>query len=129
MTKETDKAKHHKFNFLGSGEANVDYKLNAKGLEGYRYDMKLSEKEHLSIKERVQLELEKIFQRFTEYEPMDWQVDFKSGYRWSEKTYHKFVKYGHKLGADVKVPWKLSRMQYLIQIGLAYRSTKKRGIS
>ena len=61
----------------------------------------------------------KVFQRSIKYEPIDWQVDFKSGYRWSEKTYYKFIKYGHKLGVDIKVPWELSRMQYLIQLALA----------
>jgi len=125
IIKEADKSKNHIFNLLGSGDVKEDYKLNAKGLEGYRYDMKLSKKEYSSIKEKVQSELEKVFQKSIEYEPMDWQVDFKSGYRWSEKTYYKFIKYGHKLGADVKVPWELSRMQHLIQLALAYRSTKK----
>ena len=33
--------------------------------------MKLSEKEYLSIKEKVQSELEKVFQRFIEYEPIE----------------------------------------------------------
>lgn len=120
-----DKSKNHIFSLLGSGDVRVDYKLRTKGLEGYRYDMNLSEEEYLSIKGKVQLELEKIFQKSIEYEPMDWQVDFKSGYRWSEKTYYKFIKFGHKLGADIKVPWELSRMQHLIQLALAYHSTKK----
>ncbi len=122
---EADKSKNHIFNLLGSGEVRVDDKLNAKGLEGYRYDMKISEKEYILIKEKIQLELEKIFQRSIKYEPIDWQIDFKSGYRWSEKTYYKFIKFGSKLGADVKVPWELSRMQHLIQLALGYRSTKK----
>jgi len=125
IIEEADKAKNHIFNLLGSGDVRVDYKLRAKGLEGYRYDMKLSEKEYLLIKGKVQLELGKVFQRTIEYEPIDWQVDFKSGYRWSEKTYYKFIKFGSKLGADVKVPWELSRMQHLIQLALAYRSTSK----
>ena len=97
IIKEADKSKNHIFNLLGSVDVKVDYKLNAKGLEGYRYDMKLSKKEYSSIKEKVQSELEKIFQKSIEYEPINWQVDFKSGYRWSEKTYYKFIKYGHKL--------------------------------
>jgi len=120
-----NRAKNHRFNFLGSGEVRVGYKLNAKSLEGYRYDMRLSEKGYLLSKEKIQSELDKIFQRFIEYEPIDWQVDFKSGYRWSEKTYCKFIKYGNKLGVDAKVPWELSRMQHLIQLALAYHSTKK----
>jgi len=125
IIEEADKSKNHVFNLLGSGDVRVDYKLRAKGLEGYRYDIKLSKKEYLAIKEKVQSELEKVFQRSIECEPIDWQVDFKSGYRWSEKTYYKFIKFGSKLGSDVKVPWELSRMQHLIQLGLVCRSTKK----
>lgn len=125
ITEEADKVKNHIFNLLGSGNVKVDYKLSAKGLEGYRYDMRLFEKGHLLSKEKIQSELKKIFQKSIEYEPIDWQVDFKSGYRWAEKTYYKFIKFGSKLGVDVKVPWELSRMQHLIQLALAYRSTKK----
>jgi uncharacterized heparinase superfamily protein len=125
IIKEADKSKNHIFDLLGSGDGRVDYKLKAKGLEGYRYDMRISEKERLLSKEKIQSELEKIFQKSIEYEPIDWQVDFKSGYRWSEKNYYKFIKYGHKFGVDVKVPWELSRAQHLIQLALAYRSTKK----
>lgn len=125
IIEKADKSKNHIFNLLGSGDVKVDYKLRAKGLEDYRYDMRLSEKGYLRSKEKILSELEKIFQRAIEYEPIDWHVDFKTGYRWSEKTYYKFIKYGHKLGADVKVPWELSRMQHLIQLALAYHSTKK----
>ena len=125
IIEDVDKSKNHIFSLLGSGDIRVDYKLRAKGLEGYRYDMRLSEKEYLLSKEKVKSELEKVFKKSIEYEPIDWQVDFKSGYRWPEKNYYKFIKGGHKLGADVKVPWELSRMQHLIQLALAYRSTKK----
>jgi len=125
IIKEADKSKNHIFNLLGSGDVRIDYKLRAKGLEGYRYGMKLSKKEYLLIKEKVQSELEKIFQRPIVYEPIDWQVDFKSGYQWSEKTYYKFIKFGHKLGVDIKLPWELSRMQHLIQLAIAYNSAKK----
>ena len=93
IIKEADKSKNHIFNLLGSGNVKVDYKLSAKGLEGYRYDMRLSEKGYLLSKEKTKSELEKVFQRSIEYEPTDWQVDFKSGYRWSEKTYYKFFNY------------------------------------
>ena len=125
IIEKADKAKNHIFNLLGSGDVKVDYKLRAKGLEGYRYDMRLSDEKYLSIKKKIQAELEKIFQRPIEYEPIDWQVDFKSGYRWSEKTYYKFIKYGHKLGADIKLPWELSRAQHLLSLALAYRLAKK----
>ena len=55
-----------------------------------------------------------------DYHPIDWQLDFKSGYRWSEKTWYMDVPIGHKVDVDVKVPWELARMQHLPQLALAY---------
>ncbi len=54
------------------------------------------------------------------YIPIDWHLDFKSGYRWREDTWYKDICYGHNLGVDVKVPWELARMQYLPQLAFAY---------
>ena len=60
------------------------------------------------------------------YQPIDWHIDFKSGYRWNPKTFYAFIKYGNKLGVDVKVPWELSRFQHLILLGQAYQLTKNK---
>jgi len=54
------------------------------------------------------------------YLPIDWQLDFRSGYRWSERVWGGAIAYGHKPGVDVKVPWELGRLQHLPQLGLAY---------
>jgi len=55
-------------------------------------------------------------------EPMDWHLDFKSGYRWNPKTYYKDIKYPVKAwkGADIKIPWEISRFNYLSRLGEAY---------
>lgn len=52
--------------------------------------------------------------------PIDWHVDFKSGQRWEKKYYNEiaFIK-----GADIKVPWELSRCQHLLWLGEAYLLT------
>jgi hypothetical protein len=55
-----------------------------------------------------------------EYEPLDWHIDFKSGYRWSPATWYLDVAYGHLPGVDVKVPWELARMQHLPMLAWAY---------
>jgi heparinase II/III-like protein len=52
------------------------------------------------------------------YQFIDWQLDFKSGYRWSEKDHFTVIPYGHKDGVDIKVPWELSRLQHLPQMAL-----------
>ena len=55
---------------------------------------------------------------------IDWHLDFKSGYRW-KPGYHKDLKYGNpKAFSDVKIPWELSRLQWLIPIGQGYLLTK-----
>ena len=51
---------------------------------------------------------------------IDWQRDFKSGYRWDPRTYYTKVRYGNTPGVDVKVPWELSRFQHLGTLGKAY---------
>jgi Heparinase II/III N-terminus/Heparinase II/III-like protein len=54
------------------------------------------------------------------YVPIDWQLDFKSGYRWDATTWSADIRYGHVAGVDVKVPWELARMQHLPQLALVY---------
>jgi hypothetical protein len=54
------------------------------------------------------------------YTPIDWQRDFKSGWRWSERTWRGRIRYGHHAGVDIKAPWELARMQHLPQLALAH---------
>ncbi len=48
-----------------------------------------------------------------DYAPLDWQVDFKSGWRWDETALGVTSPIGHKPGVDIKVPWELARLQHL----------------
>lgn len=50
-------------------------------------------------------------------DPIDWHADFKAGQHWVKKYYNEieFIK-----GADIKVPWELSRCQHLLWLGEAY---------
>ena len=47
---------------------------------------------------------------------IDWHRDFKTGFRWSEKTYYTdiAIPYGK---ADIKVPWELSRFSHAVETG------------
>jgi hypothetical protein len=56
----------------------------------------------------------------SDYIPIDWQLDFKSGYRWQEKTPSSNCQPAPLSGVDIKVPWELSRMQHLPQLAWAY---------
>ena len=51
---------------------------------------------------------------------IDWQLDFKSGFRWGQNSFYKNIRFGHKQGVDVKVPWELSRSHHLVTLGEAY---------
>jgi hypothetical protein len=117
----------HRFNLLGSGWVQVKYGMSCQGLEGINYEMSQAVK----IDPRGQWLVGRINDSNlansqavwrlvdNDYTPIDWQLDFKSGYRWSEFTWYKDIKYG-QTGADVKVPWELSRMQHLSQLAWAF---------
>ena len=122
---ETHLLDHH-FNLLGSGFVEVKYGMQAKGVEGHVYPCQSA----LPLNERINpanLEYaEKVWALLDQdYMPIDWQLDFKSGYRWSEKTRSHRIQYGHLPGVDVKVPWELARMQHLPQLAWVYAAEKK----
>jgi len=114
---QANKICEHIFDLLGSGPVKVYYGMRAKGFEGHCYDTQIESKELTTIYHSQFI--------IHNYEPIDWYIDFKSGYRWNPKAYYKDVEYGHKLGVDVKVPWELSRFQHLTTLGEAYWLTKK----
>ena len=121
---------NHTFDLLGSGWTKIRYGIVCRGLEGHRYDYK----EEITIdsdgnwlQDRINSanlpEAQRIWRLIDpKYIPIDWQIDFKSGYRWKESTWYKDIKFGHLLGVDVKVPWELARMQHLPQLALAFTS-------
>jgi hypothetical protein len=53
------------------------------------------------------------------YDPIDWQLDFKSGYRWRADCLSGTLRYGHEPGVDVKVPWELARLQHLSWLAIS----------
>ncbi len=58
-------------------------------------------------------------------DPIDWHIDFKSGFRWPKgKFYKDYVQVDLSNNADVKVPRELSRSHHLLWIGQAYLLTK-----
>ena len=58
-------------------------------------------------------------------EPINWHIDFKSGYVWDNGLFYKkykIIDYNNE--SDVKVPWELSRGSFLLCLGQAYLLTK-----
>ncbi len=113
---DADKICEHIFDLLGSGPVKVYYGMKAKGFEGHSYDTQIRRGELILIHHSP----------FTihKYQPIDWHIDFKSGYRWNPKRYYTVIKYGYRVGVDVKVPWELSRCQHLTILGEAYFFSK-----
>jgi len=126
----------HTFDLLGSGKVRVHYGLDAKGFEGYKYPplkvdfefddkgkwlVRFINKANLSYLQKVWRFLRSIN---PSYKPIDWQLDFKSGYRWDNNKFYMDIRYGNKPGADVKVPWELSRFQHLSALAIAYKVTR-----
>ena len=109
----------HRFDLLGSGWVKNSYCSKAIGVEGNVYNMNVKfELSSILLKSHIK-KSKVIFDLIDDdYIPIDWQKDFKSGYRWSSKIWHLLQRYGHKTGIDIKVPWELSRMQHLTQLAI-----------
>lgn len=117
----------HTFDLLGSGSVVVAHGIQCRGLDGTLYppsapvevDGKggwLSGRiNRFNLKES-----QRIWQLVGPgYVPIDWQLDFKSGYRWREDAWHRDIRFGQLPGVDVKVPWELGRLQHLPTLALA----------
>ena len=119
---------NHTFDLLGSGWIQVRHGMDCRGLESYRYSMGPAHKidpQGTWLKYRVNASnkaySKKIWRMVSrEYILIDWQLDFKSGYRWQEKKPAPHCSPAPLPGVDIKVPWELSRMQHLPQLAWAY---------
>jgi hypothetical protein len=117
----------HRFDLLGSGPVVVVHGMRCQGLEGCRYnsgDPVCHDSSGCWLEGRVNRanldDAKRIWGLVDSgYVPIDWQLDFKSGYRWSEDTWHRGIRFGHLPGVDVKVPWELARMQHLPALAMA----------
>ncbi|WP_162304390.1 heparinase II/III family protein [Maribellus luteus] len=121
----------HRFNLLGSGWVTNSYDSRSLGVEGHRYEMNVPIKEfdneglwlEVIVRKSHLKNAQKIWKLIddNDYIPIDWQKDFKSGFRWSSKDWYNDVRkgiVGEKPGVDIKVPWELSRMQHFPYLAL-----------
>jgi hypothetical protein len=119
---------NHTFDLLGSGWVQVQHGMNCRGLESFQYSMGPTYKMDPQgnwLNRRVNVSnktySKKIWRMIShEYIPIDWQLDFKSGFRWQEKKPSSYCSPAPLPGVDIKVPWELSRMQHLPQLAWAY---------
>lgn len=121
-----DKTCMHYFNLLGSGDVKVKYNLEATGFENIKFSSQINEDEINKIKLNIKNKVINYYSNLESYnyEPIDWQIDFKSGYRWDNNKWYKKSGIINPLGSDIKIPWELSRFNHLLMLGEAYLLTK-----
>lgn len=123
---------NHEFDLLGSGWAAVHYGINCAGVDNHHYSPHSKvqsdtqgawldnhiNKANLSHSKYIWQQIATGPNAHSTYQPIDWQLDFKSGYRWGAQTHVNAIPYGHKPGVDIKIPWELSRLQHLPVLAL-----------
>ena len=119
----------HEFDLLGSGPVVVRYGMRCRGLARHGFPPGAevrAARDGAWLEPTVNganlAESKRIWSLVDEgYTPIDWQIDFRSGFRWSAQTWYRDVAvYGNPRGADIKLPWELARCQRLPQLALAH---------
>ena len=120
----------HEFDLLGCNHIQQGYFDNAPGINHITYHSLKIETPFIEADWLTQIITEKnvdiakkIYQLIPnkEYRPIDWQKDYKSGYRWNGKTYYLEATKGTPLGADIKIPWEMSRFYHLPELAIIYK--------
>jgi hypothetical protein len=115
----------HRFDLLGSGWVQQSYTAQPLGVSHYRYESNFTNLTfdplgdwlaHV-VSPNYLPQAQKIWQHVQlPYEPIDWQRDYKSGYRWDAMQWFQDQRIGEWPGVDIKVPWELARMQHFPQL-------------
>ncbi len=130
----TDRAERfmaHEFDILGSGWTRVFYGMRARGFEGNNYSdasvtlSRVLEQLPPDRKRTAQQRLELARACVKGYEPIDWHIDLKSGFR-SPLAHHRELSYGQVDGVDMKVTADLSRLYQLPILGRAFQAANNR---
>ena len=114
----------HQFNILGSGWRTVKRGMSVDGFEGIAFSTDLQEAGEAvpGFYRETHARLREIITSLRPgYEPLDWQIDIKSGYRFDGLTHHTKLKYGVIDGVDAKVSADLGRLYQLIPLAKACR--------
>ncbi len=108
VIKQADLVLCHIFDLLGSNNVELKYGMEVNGIEGIKYLSKSKPEPN-------------VFLLDDKYVPIDWHIDFKSGYRWDKNSfYNQIQSSGNKKGVDIKLPWELSRCQHFGILGNAF---------
>jgi len=123
-----DKYTGHEFNMHGSGWIKIYYGMVTNGFEGLNLsDSSVTFESALKglpgfCREQSR-ELMNLAGRLVEgYEPIDWHIECKSGYRYRVDHFTK-LKYGEIEGVDAKIPYDMSRCNHLVTIARAWKTS------
>ena len=122
VTDASRNAIEHRFDLLGSGPVVVEYGMTCEGFEGHAHPVHPAPGDLAALLNPGNRARARAIRSLIDaaYRPIDWQLDFKSGHRWSEGTGSGTIRIGHKPGIDVKVPWELARMQHLVHLAWGF---------
>lgn len=108
----------HRFDLLGSGFIKLDYNLCAKGMHGKRYRSRSMARYGMDAAKK----LRRSHGNLPGYDPINWFVDYKSGFFFEPKRYNSIEKCSgvilNRLGVDIKCPWELGRFYHLVQMAV-----------
>lgn len=117
----------HRFDLLGSGWLSPVYGFEAPGFLGRCYPARgpaPAARDGTGLEAVINRanvprarEIWRLISR-ADYTPIDWQLDFRSGYRWSARQPSLRLPIPIDNCADVKVPWELGRLEHLPQLAL-----------
>jgi len=130
-----ERAARHEFDLLGSGPVAVGYETSARGAFGSKYSAApgpIQENEQItSMRDTLSAssravgkdsgvnDLSQMLEAGSgSYSPIDWHVDFKSGHRWDPRSWWFDAEVGPAPGADIKIPWELSRSHHLVTMAI-----------
>jgi hypothetical protein len=117
----------HRFDLLGSGWVEVRYGMTCRGFAGRSYPPHPAanpDRDGAWLAGEINASnltaARDLWRRIGDasYRPIDWQLDFRSGYRWHAGAHFSALPIPVDTGADVKVPWELGRLQHLPQLAL-----------
>ena len=117
----------HRFDLLGSGWTDGGYGVMRRGFGGHVYPpgprhMTSDESWLDPLINKANRRQSRHVWRLVDlhYRPIDWQADIRSGYRWRSDIWYRDLAIAPAPGADVKLPWELSRGQHLPQLARAF---------
>lgn len=116
LRKVFKRCQNHEFDLLGSKYVKIYYGMNAQGAYGHKYISKMDR----ILKLISECRLKNICS--DGYIPINWYIDYKSGYSFDPIRYcsknrcEKSV--GKYAGVDIKCPWELGRLYHLTQLAI-----------